>query len=179
MTLQYNLIRSKRKTISLCVADDLSIQVRAPQRMPLGDIEQFVEKHTGWIEKQRSVVERRTANPLTHVQVEQLREQAKVLLPQRVAHYSAIMGVVPTGIKVTSATTRWGSCSGRNSLCFPYRIMLLPPELLDYIIVHELAHIRVKNHSKSFYSVVAAYLPDYKARIATLKRIEKELPRSP
>lgn len=177
MSINYSLTRAKRKTIALSVAEDLSVQVRAPLRMPIRDIDLFVAKHQNWVARQSATIERRRGNMLTATQAAELMIQARALLPERVEYYSGIMGVTPTGVKITSAKSRWGSCSGKNSLCFSYRLMLLPPSLVDYIVVHELAHIRVRNHSGDFYSEVAVYLPDYKARIARLKSIEKELPR--
>ena len=105
-----------------------------------------------------------------------LREKAKAYLPSRVSFYSKQMGLFPTGVKITSARSRWGSCSGKNSLCFSFRLMLLPDDLMDYVIVHELAHIKEKNHSARFYAVVAEYLPDYKQRISALKAISPTLP---
>mgnify|MGYP000174709420 CR=1 FL=1 len=80
------------------------------------------------------------------------------------------MGLVPAGIKITSARTRFGSCSGKNSICFSWRLMLYPPEAIDYVIVHELAHIRHHDHSPAFYREVEAYLPDWRARRALLRR---------
>lgn len=179
MPQNYNLTRAKRKTIVLSVSEDLSVQVKAPLRMPLAAIDLFVAKHEGWIARQSDIIERRRGNRLTTAQAAELTAQAHELLPERVAYYSGVMGVTPAGVKITSAQSRWGSCSGRNSLCFSYRIMLLPPALVDYIVVHELAHIRVRNHGAGFYNEVAAYLPDYKSRIAELKSMERELPRSP
>ena len=169
--IEYYLTRSRRKSISLSVSKDLEVVVKAPLKMLKRDINAFVIKHAEWIEKQLVVIKERNANrvELSDEQVKQLRHKAKTLLPSRVEYYSAIMGVKPTGIKITSATTRWGSCSAKNVLCFPYRIMLLPDELIDYIIVHELAHIKEKNHSKAFYAVVAQYMPDYKDRQKRLK----------
>ena len=95
--------------------------------------------------------------------------QAKEYLPQRTAHWSTVMGLVPAGIKITSARTRFGSCSGKNSICFSWRLMLYPPEAIDYVIVHELAHIRHHDHSPAFYALIAQYLPDWKARMKLLK----------
>ena len=86
------------------------------------------------------------------------------LLPGRVAHYSRIMGLTPTGITVTGAEKRFGSCSGKNRLCFSWRVMLYPPEAIDYVVVHELAHIKHKNHGREFYALVASVLPDYRHR---------------
>ena len=74
------------------------------------------------------------------------------------------MELKPAGIKITSAQKRFGSCSGKNSICYSWRLMLYPPEAIDYVVVHELAHIVHKNHSAKFYALVAKYLPDYKER---------------
>ena len=79
------------------------------------------------------------------------------------------MGLVPTGIKVTSARTRFGSCSGKNSICFSWRLMLYPPEAIDYVIVHELAHIRHHDHSPAFYALIERYMPDWRERMKLLK----------
>ena len=87
------------------------------------------------------------------------------------AHFAAILGVQPAGIRITSAKKRFGSCSGTDHLCFSWRLMLYPNEAVDYVVVHELAHIREKNHSPAFYNVVAAVLPDYKRRAALLRDI--------
>ena len=79
------------------------------------------------------------------------------------------MGLVPAGIKITSARTRFGSCSGKNSICFSWRLMLYPPEAIDYVIVHELAHIRHHDHSPAFYALIEQHLPDWKVRMKLLK----------
>lgn len=79
------------------------------------------------------------------------------------------MGLVPTGIKVTSARTRFGSCSGKNSICFSWRLMLYPSEAIDYVIVHELAHIRHHDHSPAFYTLIERYMPDWRERMKLLK----------
>jgi predicted metal-dependent hydrolase len=79
------------------------------------------------------------------------------------------MGVKPLYIKITSAKTRWGSCGIKNNICFSYRVICLPLNLVDYIVVHELSHIIQHNHSKNFYNQVCKYMPDYKQRSAQLK----------
>lgn len=79
------------------------------------------------------------------------------------------MDLYPKSIKITSAKTRFGSCSGDNRLCFSYLLMLYPKEAVDYVIVHELAHIKEHNHSKRFYKLIEKYMPDYKEKIKLLK----------
>ncbi len=169
--MEYTLIYEKRKTVSLKVASDLSVVVKAPKGLPRAEIDSFVSAHKLWIEKAKARQEKRTEteNALTNERVAELRARAAETIPKRVAFYAKIMGVQPSGIKITSAKTRFGSCSGKNSLCFSWRLMLYPPEAVDYVVVHELAHIREKNHSPAFYAVVAAVLPDYKAREQLLK----------
>ena len=91
------------------------------------------------------------------------------MLPGKVAHYAAIMGVTPTSVKITAARTRFGSCSGKNGICFSLYLMQYPEAAIDYVVVHELAHIRHHDHSPAFYAQVARVLPDYKARQCLLK----------
>lgn len=100
----------------------------------------------------------------------ELRALAAEELPRRVEYYSDKMGLYPTSVKITSAATRFGSCSGKNSICFSYRLMLYPPEAVDYVVVHELAHIKEKNHSARFYALVERYMPDYREREKLLKK---------
>ena len=103
-----------------------------------------------------------------------LKLKAKEIIPQKVEHFAKIMNLKPTSVKITSAQKRFGSCSGKNSLCFSYILMQYPEKAIDYVVVHELAHIVHKNHSKDFYKLIATYLPDYKERIKLLKSPIKE-----
>ena len=169
--MEYTLVYEKRKTLSLTVQPDLTVLVKAPKGLVKAEIEQFVLSHKTWIEnaKQRQKQRAETENTLTEQRIAELRALAKAELPRRVEYFSKLMGVQPTGVKITSAKTRFGSCSGKNSLCFSWRLMLYPPEAVDYVVVHELAHIKEKNHSAAFYKVVESVLPDYKARIKLLK----------
>lgn len=166
--VEYRLIRSRRKTLGLEVTADLEVVVRAPWRLPQREIRRFVEQHQDWIVKKLAVQQhRRWVDPAGHVTPEQeqeLRRQAKERLPQRVAHFAARMGVTSTGVKITGAKKRFGSCSGKNSLCFAWRLMLYPPEAIDYVVVHELAHIRHHDHSRAFWAFVEQTLPDYRER---------------
>ncbi len=165
----FNLIRSHRKSISLEVKDDLSILVKAPMNMADSKINEFVIKHQKWIEKQREKIKARTEKLLSCDPLI-LKEKAKEIIPQRVAYFSSLMGLTPTGVKITSAKTRFGSCNGKNSICFSFYLMLYPDEAIDYVVIHELAHIKYKNHGKAFYALIERYLPDYKKRIKMLRQ---------
>ena len=169
---EYSLIRSHRRTISLEVRRDLTVLVRAPLRCPEDEVDRFVQRHEDWIvahlEQQRQRV---AAHPEpTEEERKALIAKAKAELPLKVTYYAAMMGVEPSGITITSARTRFGSCSGKNRLSFTWRLMDYPEEAVDGVVVHELAHIVHKNHGKDFYALVESVLPDYKQRKKLLER---------
>ena len=98
-----------------------------------------------------------------------LKAQAKAELPGRVAYWSKIMGVQPTGVRITTARKRYGSCSSKHSLCFSCYLMRSPEAAVDLVVVHELCHIREMNHGPRFYALLEQYLPDWKERKKLLK----------
>ncbi|HZU87561.1 MAG TPA: SprT family zinc-dependent metalloprotease [Anaerolineaceae bacterium] len=100
------------------------------------------------------------------------RAQAAQVLAERVQTYLPLFeafGCKPSKIRISSARTRWGSCSSTGTLSFTWRLVLTPLPVIDYVVVHELAHLRVRNHSKDFWQLVKAILPDYAKRRAWLK----------
>ena len=103
------------------------------------------------------------------------RAIAKHTLHKRNEHFAELMGVQPAGIKITGAKTRWGSCSGKNSINFSWRLVMADEDVIDYVVTHELAHIREHNHSPRFWATVEGVLPDYKARHKKLKLLQKKL----
>ena len=163
----YELIRSRRKTLALEVTGDGRLLVRAPLRCAQARIDAFVSAHTAWIEKhvalQRERAARRPPAP-TGAEIEDLKAQARAVLPELTARWSEKMGVRPTGLKVTTARKRYGSCSARNSLCFSCFLMRCPSEAIELVVVHELCHIREKNHGPRFYALLEQYLPDWRER---------------
>lgn len=100
---------------------------------------------------------------------------AKNELIRRVLNYAKLMNTSPTKVKINSAATRWGSCSAKNSLNFSWRLIMASDDVIDYVVVHELAHIKEHNHSPRFWSVVADVLPDYKERQKKLKELQAKL----
>lgn len=167
MIFEYEIIRSKRKTVAIQVDGDCKITVRAPLRMSQKEIESFVQDKKKWLENAvASQMERAKNRPVyTRADIELLRAKAKSVLPQRVAYFSGIMGVEPTSVKINSAKKRYGSCSGKNSLNFSLYLMDKDERFIDYVVVHELAHIKHHNHSKDFYKFIEKFMPDYKERM--------------
>ena len=168
---EYILKRSDRRTLSLEITKDARLLVRAPRNLPQQNIEQFILSHEKWIEEKLTAQRSRLENhpPLTKEQEDFYRKWAKEYLPSRLEHFSKLMGLTPTGVKITSAKTRFGSCSSENSISLSWHLMRYHPSAIDYVLVHELAHIVHKNHSPAFYALVSTVFPDYKERRALLK----------
>lgn len=166
----YTLIRARRKTMSLSVNEDETIVVRAPLSAAQTTIDAFVASHDAWIA--RAIARRRAHHaaypPLSEQQAALLREQAKVVLPQKVAYFAARMGLSPQGVQITAAQKRFGSCSQNGKLHFSYRLLRYPEAAVDYVVVHELAHLVHFNHGAAFYALIATILPDYRTRAAML-----------
>ena len=191
--IEYTLIRSARRTISLQLRETgekgisgkdgtssgfgetgkggVAVIVRAPRRMALRDIDDFVERHRSWIEQRTKQLTEARQN--RHVISEQERQEgihtAKERIPRRVAYFAQRMGVTYGRITIREQKTRWGSCSSKGNLNFNWKLVLMPDEVLDYVVVHELAHRFEMNHSDRFWAIVAEVLPDYRERRRKLK----------
>lgn len=169
---EYTVIRSRRRTMALQVTRDAQVVVRAPVHAPQQEIHRFVAEHEDWLRKQIARQEQRLSShpPRSREEQETLRQKAKEMLPPLVRQWARQIGVEPAGVRITSARTRFGSCSGKNSLCFSLYLMEYPPDAIEAVVVHELAHIRHKNHGPGFYALIRQVMPDYDARIKTLRQ---------
>ena len=169
--IAYELIRSARRTLSVEVDSSGGVLVRSPRFLPKWRIDAFVEERREWIERAKArQAKRQQRLPVIREEDKPLYvKQAKAILPPKIDDYARRMGVQPAGLTVTSARTRFGSCSGKNRLSFSWRLMAYPEAAIDYVVVHELAHIRYKDHSRAFYAFIESVLPDYRDRIKLLK----------
>lgn len=152
------------------------IIVRIPNRFPAKKVNSIVEGHAAWIEKalEKQGEKSDFKCELSDEDIIRLKSMAKDIIPERVGYYAKLMGAKPTGVKITSAKTRFGSCNAKNGLCFSYILMLYPKEAIDYVVVHELAHTFEHNHSQSFYKKVSEFMPNYKdCEILLSKKQEK------
>lgn len=166
MIFEYKIIRSSRKTVSIQVDADCNITVRAPYKVSEREIEEFVSDKKEWLEKAvlKQMNRNRNKKEYTDDEIKMLREKAKTVLPEKVKYYSSIMDVYPKSIKINSAKKRYGSCSGENNINFSLFLMDKDERFIDYVVVHELAHIKHHNHSKAFYGFIESFMPDYKER---------------
>ena len=139
---EYQVIRSARKTMTLEVRRDGHVIVRAPLRTGLPRIKRFVNQKQDW---------------------------AKETITKRVAYFARLMGVSYRNITIREQKTRWGSCSSEKNLNFNWKLILAPPEVLDYVVVHELCHLKEMNHSKAFWDEVGKVMPNYETHKLWLK----------
>ena len=183
MTEQVEIIRSKRKTVTIQIKSDGRVVVRAPVRMSGAAIRQLLEEKSAWIEKHLAQIRRQneSAEPaFSPEQLRQLAEAARQDLPRRAARFAPLVGVSYVRITIRAQKSRWGSCSTRGNLNFNCLLMLCPEEVRDYVVVHELCHRKEMNHSRRFWLELARVLPEYEQQRKWLKsngsRLIRRLP---
>ena len=217
--INYNLTRSKRKTIALYVRSGV-VDVRAPLRTPKYEIDRFIASKEKWIrsklvylderaERRESfslnydevVIYRNRKYPIVQISgnrvvfdgdsfcmpqgltpedikaacVRIYKKLAKRDLNEKVQQFAKQLSVQPAAVKVNSAKTRWGSCSAKKNLNFSWRLIMADDSVIDYVVVHELAHLIELNHSNRFWAIVKSILPDYKERQKRLKELQEKL----
>jgi predicted metal-dependent hydrolase len=218
--VDYTLIRSNRKTCSLSVRENGTVEVRAPLHLPEKEIVRFVEEHATWIAERRAILQEHAAKAdafalhygdtidcagvsflivarpgnfvgftatefytpmhLNSKQIQDcckqiLRLKANTLLLERVTAFAKIMEVHPKAVKINGAQTHWGSCSAQGNLNFSWLLLLAESDLIDYVVVHELAHLKEMNHSARFWAVVEKQVPDYAQKQTRLQVLQAHL----
>ena len=174
--MKVTIIKSRRKTIAIQVNSDLSVTVRAPYGVTEKYIEEFLNKNEAWISKQmneikvkKKSVESGNVENVTLDKIKALADQALKIIPARVEYFARIIGVTYGNITIRNQKTRWGSCSSEKNLNFNWKLILAPPEVLDYVVVHELCHLKEMNHSKAFWDEVGKVMPEYETYKLWLK----------
>jgi predicted metal-dependent hydrolase len=211
LELAYKIIRSKRRTVALVITKDATLEVRAPLRVSLNVIKEFVDKKKTWIKNKIELINQERVLPKKFEEGEDFiyegnayklqisdgkdisissvlhfpkkllpearqhlivwyKKQAFTKIVERVDHYANITRLEYKAVKLTNAERRWGSCSCKGSLNISWRLIMAPPDILDYIIVHELIHLIERNHSKQFWDRVQTILPNYKEQERWLKQ---------
>jgi len=168
MSVSYRIVRTNRKTIAIQITPAGEVIVRCPARMRIGDIERFVESKRSWIESHLEKIGPRQP-AFTEDELAAMAKQVKKIIPARAAYFAPLVGVSYGRITIRSQHTRWGSCSSKGNLNFNCLLALVPPEVLDYVVVHELCHRKEMNHSARFWAEVERILPDYRKSLLWLK----------
>lgn len=213
---EFSVKRSRRRTIALRVTQEGNVEVRAPHSTSDYDIEEFLSKHQGWLQKRLRKSEqiqqeapvhkfdsgeifyylgRRFRLVFIHGRIDAdfeedrlecrpgpppftkklllklYRRDARAYLTERTMELAEEHGYNLKSIKVTDAARRWGSCNCNGNINFSWRLIMCPPDVIDYVICHELAHLKELNHSPDFWKVVENICPDYKS---LRKRLREE-----
>lgn len=163
---EVSVIRSGRKTVSIQVKPN-EVIIRAPMRMKEKEIEKFVESKRNWIEKHlKSLSEKQKAleniEPYSDEEISSFVKKAKEIILKKAEFYAEKIGVTYNRITIRCQRTRWGSCSSKGNLNFNCLLVLLPDEIIDSVIVHELCHRKHMNHSAKFYEEVEKVFPEYR-----------------
>lgn len=185
--MNVKIIRSNRKTLAIQINPDLSVTVRAPIYASQREIGRILKEKEGWIQKHIEKIREQEAKRkemygekgeygksaereyLSNEEIHKLAEKALEYIPKRVSYFAKQIGVTYGKITIRNQKTRWGSCSSKGNLNFNCLLMLTPPEVIDYVVVHELCHRREMNHSGAFWAEVEKVLPDYKEQVKWLK----------
>ncbi len=177
--IAYSLKRNRRsRSIRITVHHDGTVRVSAPLLLPKFLVKRFVRQKSEWIEQK---MKQFLAHPPSEFSL-MLRKRSRreylenkklahEILSERVTYFNKNYLFQPAKITIRNQKSRWGSCSAKDNINFNYKLMFLPPELRDYVVVHELCHLRELNHSKVFWSLVALAIPEYKMLRRRLKGI--------
>ena len=166
--MNLTIIPGDRKTISMRVVGPDSVEIRVPRGMPQSLIDAFIQRHQAWLEKHLALAPP-PAPSFTEDEIRSLAEKALAVIPGRVRFFAPLIGVSFGRITIRNQKSKWGSCSAQGNLNFNCLLMLCPPEVLDYVVAHELCHRKELNHSPAFWAEVEKVMPDYKARRKWLK----------
>jgi len=217
--IAYSLTRSKRKTAAIYIRDGI-VDVRAPLKMPIKEIDKFVSSKEEWITKKLTLSAQQanrqkrftldygdtvlcrnrpftivaqfgddfwyddnnfymppglTPNEIKRGCVRVYTKIAESIIPARAQNFAVLMSVKPAGIRISNARSQWGSCSVKKKINFSWRLVMADDDVIDYVVVHELAHIIEMNHLKKFWGIVGNVIPDFKARKIRLKELQQRL----
>ena len=177
--IPYTLVKSSRRSISIQIGTGGKMTVRCPLFCGKWMVDNFLYDKQDWIYKNyidavNKAYENANSNKPSRsaedpAMVNKHKKYARKIFESRVAYFHQFTGGNYTSITIRDQKTRWGSCSGRGTLSFNWRLILAPPEILDYVVVHELCHLTHMDHSKDFWNMVGSIIPDYKIRKKWLK----------
>lgn len=180
INLTCRIIPASRRSISIRITPQKEILVRVPGWISYRQLDALLCEKKDWILKtwqsipDPPVLTVREQNQIAALE-KRYRRAAHEYIPARVAYFQQFTGGSYDKITIRDQKTRWGSCSSNGTLSFNYRLMLAPPKILDYVVVHELCHLKHMNHSPAFWHAVEDVLPDYRERKQWLKEHGSEL----
>jgi predicted metal-dependent hydrolase len=174
-SLPYQIKRSYRtRSLRIAVHVDGKVVVTAPKRLHMSVVEKFMREKSAWVQDKLAYFSKFDTSLYKQSKrgdYRKYKEQALALVRDKITQFNEHYKFVFNQISIKNQKSRWGSCSRKGNLNFNYKIALLPEDLVDYIVVHELCHLGEFNHSANFWNLVAETMPDYKEKRARLKRM--------
>lgn len=169
--LPIEFVRSSRKTLALTITEDIKLSIKAPLRMSEREILRFVNQRRFWLYKQAKRMQEMSSKRVEYSEYQEvkLREKARRVLTAKTDFFKKELNVDYKRIRIGDQRTRWGSCSSKGTISYSWRLILMPEEIQDYVVVHELCHLHEMNHSKKFWEWVESIIPDYEKRRKWLK----------
>lgn len=171
--MEYELKRYRQsRNVRISVRPGGSVFVSAPKRLPKFIIEAFVAKHSAWIAESVAKMLKREPlkRPNSRSEYLKFKEEVHFKISQRLRELNAHYGFIYNKVSIRNQSSRWGSCSKSGTLSFNYRLIFKPAEVFDYVLVHELCHLKEMNHSVKFWDLVARTCPNYKILRRQLKQ---------
>lgn len=167
MEITYIIQKSRRHSIAVRVLSDNRVLVKAPYGTPESMVQEFLVIKKEWIinqiEKQSWEVQKaESLGLLSDDEIKRIKKNARKILPERVEYWAEKIGVTYGRISIRLQSSRWGSCAQNGNLNFNCLLVIMPPEILDSVVVHELCHRKYMNHSKDFYAEIERVFPEYK-----------------
>ena len=172
-----SIIRSRRRSIGLSITRDAQLIVRAPHWVSTEHINKLIVQKESWIKRKQEQLRSRANQRLNLSPEEKASHQSRAIavISERVQLYAKQLGLSYRSIGIGSARTRWGSCSSMGNLRFNWALILAPERVLDYVVVHELTHLRQMNHSARFWAELGKVIPDYRQDETWLKTCGHQL----
>lgn len=183
LNIEYDIKFSKRQTVGIKIIPPGLVLVTAPIRMSVSDVKRAVESKANWLYKKlkevqnaEKIKEKNTASLSEKEKLnmkKQLSGELKIRIEDRIKYYKMVLNkydILPAAIRVKSLRASWGSCSSSRNISFNWKLALAPPEVLDYVIVHEICHLVHMNHSPQFWDLVEKVKPDAKVCKQWLKK---------
>ncbi len=167
MEITYIIQKSRRRSIAVRVLSDNRVFVKAPFGTPESMVQEFLITKKEWItnqiEKQSWEVQKaESLGLLSDDEIKRIKKNARKILPERVEYWAEKIGVTYGRISIRLQSSRWGSCAQNGNLNFNCLLVIMPPKILDSVVVHELCHRKYMNHSKDFYAEIERVFPEYK-----------------
>ncbi len=169
--MQYTLIRAHKRSLSLQVKPGGELIARAPYLMPKFLIDRFIKEKSRWVEKRRKEITKPVVPKVEHFTEPELMK----FIEKEVEKYSTIMGCRPARLRFTHVRSYWGTCAPSGKLSFNLALCFTPPEAVNYVVIHELSHLRWKGHGKRFWNLVTKYCPNTQAIRKLLRSIRRAI----